>query len=90
MKTRLSNLIPLILILILGISGCAAPASPPAPSQPPPTPIPPTKLSPTENPRSAVVLDMVKHLNDGDAEGSLAYFADNAMIYFIGMPPTGV
>jgi ketosteroid isomerase-like protein len=47
-----------------------------------------TKASPT--PSSTLIMDMVKHLNDGDAEGSLAYFADNARIYFVGMPPTGM
>jgi ketosteroid isomerase-like protein len=43
------------------------------------------RLSPEET-----VLKMVKRMNAGDVEGSLAYFADDAIIYFTGMPPAGI
>lgn len=33
---------------------------------------------------------MVDKLNSGDFEGSLAYFADDAMVYLAGLPPTGI
>jgi ketosteroid isomerase-like protein len=73
-------------------------------SQPTPTPVPtatpiPTVVSipaPTATPTptpvsiSAVVLGMVERMNAGDVEGSLAYFADDAMGYIVGLPPTGM
>jgi ketosteroid isomerase-like protein len=43
------------------------------------------RLSPEET-----VLKMVERMNAGDVEGSLAYFADDAIIYFAGMPPAGI
>jgi len=95
MKTHMSTLIRLVLIITLGMASCTAPANQPAPTQPAPTPITPAQLSPTmpplaESSPTMVVEDMIKHLNEGDSEGSLAYFADNATIYFVGMPPTGM
>jgi hypothetical protein len=48
------------------------------------------QATPTANLRSATVLDMVERLNAGDVEGSLAYFADDAMLYIVGLPPTGI
>jgi hypothetical protein len=33
---------------------------------------------------------MIERLNAGDVEGSLAYFADDAVVYFMGFPPTGI
>ncbi len=72
-------------ILIVILTGCASPAS-----QPAPTPTTAPKSTPTENPNVGIVLDMVAKLNAGDAEGSLAYFADDAVAYFMGFPPTGI
>jgi hypothetical protein len=43
---------------------------------------------PTTNPET--VLEMVARLNDGDVDGSLAYFSDDAMAYLMGFPPTGI
>lgn len=37
-----------------------------------------------------VVLNMVERLNAGDVEGSLTYFADDAIAYLMGFPPTGI
>jgi hypothetical protein len=58
------------------------------PTQPPPT----ETLEPkgATVPISATVLAMVERLNAGDVEGSLAYFADDAMGYIVGLPPTGM
>jgi hypothetical protein len=39
---------------------------------------------------SAIVLDMVERMNAGDLEGSLAYFAKDAVGYIVGLPPTGM
>jgi hypothetical protein len=82
MKARMCYFALIVLILVLGLAGCASPAKPPAPT--------PTALSPAEHPNSKMVLSMVERLNAGDVDGSLAYFADNAIIYFVGMPPTGM
>jgi len=46
--------------------------------------------SPTANLNAVLVLDMVDRLNAGDVEGSLVYFAEDVVAYFIGMPPTGM
>jgi ketosteroid isomerase-like protein len=85
MKIELKHLIVILFVLVLGLNGCAASA----------TPLPLTQTAqpqatPTVNPKAALVLDMAARINAGDAEGSLAYFAEDAMIYFIGMPPTGI
>ena len=95
MKTRLNQLTVTLLVLVLGIAGCTAPAVQPTPTQAPPatatpTQAPPATATPTSVPISAVVLGMVERMNAGDLEGSLAYFADDAMVYFVGMPPTGM
>ena len=91
MKTqiRLTLLISILLISIVGMTGCAAPATQPPATQAPPTQ-PPVQASPTANTNSEVVLHMVERLNAGDAEGSLAYFTDDAMGYLMGFPPTGI
>jgi hypothetical protein len=83
MKTLLKDLAMFLLILVLGLAGCAAPAT-----QPPPTPTP--VLAPADTPLAKLVLEMVERLNAGDLEGSLAYFSDDAMSYVIGLPPTGM
>jgi hypothetical protein len=77
------------LLLVLGaavIGACSAPAAPatPTPTQPP-APTDPAPLSNTD-----VVLAMVERLNAGDVEGSLGYFTDDAMVYLMGFPPTGI
>jgi hypothetical protein len=110
MKIRLTLLIIIVLISMLGAAACAAPATqspatqtPPAPpsatqsplAQPPATQVPPTQMpvslvTPQSKLNTEIVLKMVADLNSGDVDGSLAYFADGAMGYLIGFPPTGI
>jgi hypothetical protein len=86
MKTLLKDLAVFLLILVLGITGCAAPAT-----QLPPTQTPaPEATEAAVNPLSDIVLNMAENLNAGDLEGSLGYFADDSVTYFVGMPPTGI
>jgi hypothetical protein len=90
----------IVLIVLLGTAGCAAPVAQPVATQAPPTQPPTSQPPPTqpltsqETPQSArntqVVLNMIERLNAGDVDGSMAYFADDAMIYFMGLPPTGI
>lgn len=99
----------LIIIVILFMSGCAAPATHPVAIQPSPTQAPatqvPTKpVTPPVSPKKSsaeaaasqessnreIVLEMVSRLNAGDVEGSLAFFAEDAVAYIIGFPPTGI
>jgi hypothetical protein len=99
MKIRTFTLI-IVLLSTLLIAGCAVPASQSTatripPSQPPATQVSPTQSSVSqETPQSAlnteVVLRMIESLNAGDVEGSLVYYADDAMVYFMGLPPTGI
>ena len=85
MKAKLCNLTVLILILVTGVAGCTTSARSPTPTQ-----AAAPQASPTNNPNSAIVLDMVERLNAGDVEGSLSYFAEDALVYFVGMLPTGL
>jgi ketosteroid isomerase-like protein len=88
------HIIVLVIFLISCIAGCAAPATQP-PAQPTATQAPPvvqpvSQPTPTINPQAQIVLNMVERLNAGDVDGSLGYFAEDALSYFIGMPPTGI
>jgi ketosteroid isomerase-like protein len=74
MKPLFSSLAIILLVLVLGITSCTGQAN-----QPPST----EKISET-------VQKMVDCMNAGDLEGSLAYFADDAMGYIVGLPPTGM
>lgn len=56
----------------------------------PPAPTQPAASQANSKTNSEIVLDMVERLNAGDVDGSLAYFSDDALSYFIGMPPTGI
>jgi ketosteroid isomerase-like protein len=99
MKTQ-SFIQIIVLLSMLLMTGCAAPAVQPTatqvpPTQPPATQVPPTKTlvsqeTPQTDLNSDVVLNMVERLNAGDVEGSLAYFADDATAYLMGFPPTGI
>lgn len=86
MKKHLNHIIFVLMILV---SGCTGPKSPVSPTQPPVKPVILTQASPTGTQASNLVMEMVTHLNNGDAKGSLDYFTDDARIYFVGMPPTG-
>jgi ketosteroid isomerase-like protein len=93
MKILFKDLAVFLLILVLGITGCAAPAtqSPPIQQLPPTQPPAPAATEVVAvNPLSDVVLKMAERINAGDLEGSLGYFADDSVTYFVGMPPTGM
>jgi hypothetical protein len=83
MKNLFPSLTIVFVVLALGITSCAGQVT-----QPPPTltPVPETMSESI----SEMVLDMVERMNAGDLEGSLAYFADDAMVYIVGLPPTGM
>ncbi len=70
----------IVLVSMLLMQGCAAPATQSAANQQ-------TRQS---KQNTKVVLNMVKRLNAGDVEGSLAYFADDAVFYLMGLPSTGI
>jgi ketosteroid isomerase-like protein len=72
-------------LLAVGLAGCASPANTPAPTA---TTAP--LVDPAEHPNAKIVLQMVRKLLAGDIDGSLAYFAEDARSYFIGMPPVGM
>jgi hypothetical protein len=73
-------------------------ATPPLPTQPPSTPtatLPPVCQSLESQETSSdlsgreVVSAMVERLNDSDVPGAMAYFAEDARAYIIGLPPIG-
>lgn len=77
------------------VAATQPPATQVPPTQPPATQVPPAQpsvieASPTVNPNSEIVLNMVERLNAGDVEGSLAYFSAGAMGYLMGFPPAGI
>jgi hypothetical protein len=47
------------------------------------------QVTPTASLPAATVMGMVERMNAGDLEGALAYWADDAVVYFYGLPPTG-
>jgi ketosteroid isomerase-like protein len=81
MKKILS--LTLFIILAVSVVGCSGQAVLPAP-----TPTDPPVPKPQTN--SEIVQAMITRMNAGDIEGSLAYFADDATAYIIGLPPTGM
>ena len=84
-----------VFVIVLALAGCAPSAAPSVPTQAPPTPTPlpiPTPLpppTPSPAPVAAVVMGAAERLNAGDLDGAMAYWADDAMFYAFGMPPTG-
>jgi hypothetical protein len=62
----------------------------PASTRIPATQSPVGEATPQDQHNPEIVLNMVERLNAGDVEGSLAYFADEAMGYIVGLPPTGM
>ena len=83
MKTLFSTFTVIIVALVLGIAGCA---SQPVQSPPTQTPVPEA----TTESASDTVQKMIERMNAGDIEGSLDYFADDALVYIVGLPPTGI
>lgn len=83
MKTKLSPIIIMFILIALCTAGCSSQVNQPTPTQ---TPLPEV----TTESASAIIQDMVERMNVGDLDGSLAYFADDAMVYIVGLPPTGM
>jgi hypothetical protein len=72
-------------ILALVITGCGEQAV-----QPTPAPTSPPASERTQQTASEIIEEMVERMNAGDIEGSLAYFAEDAAAYIIGLPSTGM
>ncbi|MFZ5818814.1 MAG: nuclear transport factor 2 family protein [Chloroflexota bacterium] len=83
MKSLFSPFTAILVALILGITGCTS-----QPAQSPSTQTPAPEVT-TES-ASETVQKMIERMNAGDVEGSLAYFADDATAYIVGLPPTGM
>ena len=103
MKTRFKFISIMFLVVLLGATGCSSSAGEPAPTSIPapevevlpmemPTTVPePTAVpEPTVDPAADIVLSMIERINAEDYAAAAAYFADDAMIYLVGMPPTGM
>lgn len=88
MKKILVRTTVLLFVLSLGITGCSGQTIQPTPV-PTPTVVPSPETK-SETPSEIIIQDMVARMNAGDVEGSLAYFADDATAYIIGLPPTGM
>jgi hypothetical protein len=84
MKTILSRVMVLLVCLALCVTGCSQAA------QLAPTPAIMPSPEPKSETSSEIVEDMVTRMNAGDVNGSMAYFADDAVAYIIGLPPTGI
>jgi hypothetical protein len=80
----------IFLIILFGTAGCAAPVTQPTVMPTLPTQQPTRQATPQSALNTDVVLNMIDRLNNGNVEGSLAFFADDAMVYFMGFPPTGI
>jgi len=95
MKTLPTVCTVLLITLLLSSAACSPKIAESAPGQPPPAQTqPPAAATPVPeaafDPGLTTVMEMVDRLNAGDLEGSLAYFADDAMGYIVGLPPTGM
>jgi len=84
MRNKIYPFTMILMIALLGII-CSSCASQPAQPLPTETPVPEVTES-----DSVIMQKMIERMNAGDVEGSLAYFADDAMVYIIGLPPTGM
>lgn len=86
MKRLSTTFAVILLVILLGCTGCATQSTQPPPANPP---VAPTVDDPDDS-ISTIVTEMIARMNAGDVEGSLAYFADDATAYIIGLPPTGM
>ncbi len=92
MQTPTSYRMLLVLLVALALAGCAAPPAAPAlpddqPAAPADTLVPtatPASLTPAE-----VVTRMAERFSASDLEGGMAYWADDAIWYILGLPPAG-
>lgn len=91
MKPLFFTFAVILLVTVLGLSGCSGRLIQPslAPTQLPPAPEPTTEPPSSESP-STTVAEMVDRANAGDYAGAAELFADDALLYFVGMPPTGM
>jgi hypothetical protein len=88
---KIQSIIQIIIMIVLfGTAGCAAPVTQPTVIPTLPTQQPTRQATPQSALNTDVVLNMIDRLNNGNVEGSLAFFADDAMVYFMGFPPTGI
>jgi hypothetical protein len=89
MKTRfLILLTAVVMLLVLGVTGCTTSTPQPTPTQPPPS-IPTPQPTTTLKPNAAIVLGTAERHNAGDMEGMMEYWSDDAMWSLFGYPPTG-
>jgi hypothetical protein len=99
MKTWSFTTLIILLLLVLSLAGCAAPATtttapePTAVIEPTAVPIPtepPVEEVTTDlEPEAAVVQAMVERANAGDFAGAAELVSEDFKAYFLGMPPTG-
>jgi hypothetical protein len=87
MKRFISHFSVLLVILALGFTGCNGQATQEAAD---PTSTVAHFPEPVSETPSQVIQEMAALMNAGDVEGSMAYFADDAIVYIIGLPPTGM
>jgi len=86
MKPLFSTFVLSLLVLVLGVYGCGNPSTQPPPTLTPQTPVSEVKTDPL----SATVTEMVARVNAGDFAGASELFTEDALIYLVGMPPTGM
>lgn len=95
MRNRFRFLVVLFLILGMGMVGCSSPASQPVAAEPAAPEVAATESQPvpTETsvePETMTVMSMLERVNAGDYASAADFFSDDAMIYLVGMPPTGI
>lgn len=86
MKTKLAVFV--IIGIALALTGCDPAAALTATATPsPPSAAPPPTETPV--PLTEIVMDTVESFNVGDMDGTMSHWADDAIFYMFGMPPTG-
>lgn len=95
-------LVSLIFVVMLAACGGRSQALVPTAVPVPPTDVPTEAAVPEIEPAvapspeatvslpAAIVMETAERYNAGDLEGTLAYWADDAVFYMVGMPPTGM
>lgn len=93
MSGRILRAVVIGMIVLALVAACTpSPAAPSVvpptvlPTTVPPTAVPPTAVPPDASPLAAIVQGAAERLNAGDLEGSLAYWADDAVFYCFGLP----
>jgi len=84
-KTLLSRITVPLVILAMVTTGCSGQTI-----QPTVVPTSPPATEQVQQTSSEIIDEMVARMNAGDVESSLAYFADEATAYIIGLPPNGM